>query len=110
MARPLRIEYPGAWYHVTCRGNERKPVFKDGADPGVIVGLNELVDKPVTMEGIARQVAAHFGIEEGDLHPRNGPFRLVKDSGKVSSSPMESGSSRPANKGKEDPKSFLNNE
>ena len=78
MARPLRIEYPGAWYHVTCRGNERKPVFKDDSALGAIVGLNELVDKPVTMEGIARQVAAHFGIEEGDLYPRNAPFRLAR--------------------------------
>ena len=28
MARPLRIEYPGAFYHVTSRGNERNDVFK----------------------------------------------------------------------------------
>jgi REP element-mobilizing transposase RayT len=27
MARPLRIEYPGALYHVTCRGNARGKVF-----------------------------------------------------------------------------------
>ncbi len=32
MARPLRIEYDGALYHVTSRGNERKPIFKDNAD------------------------------------------------------------------------------
>ena len=32
MARPLRIEYPGAVYHVTSRGNEKKPVFKDDRD------------------------------------------------------------------------------
>jgi len=32
MARPLRIEYPGALYHVTNRGNERKPIFKDDID------------------------------------------------------------------------------
>jgi putative transposase len=32
MARPLRIEYDGALYHVTSRGNERKPIFKDAAD------------------------------------------------------------------------------
>ena len=32
MARPIRIEYPGAFYHVTCRGNERKPIFRDDAD------------------------------------------------------------------------------
>lgn len=27
MARPLRIEYPGAFYHVIQRGNERKDIF-----------------------------------------------------------------------------------
>ncbi len=32
MARPLRIQYPGAFYHVTNRGNERKPIFKDDVD------------------------------------------------------------------------------
>ena len=32
MSRPLRIEYPGAVYHVTSRGNEKKPVFKDDND------------------------------------------------------------------------------
>ena len=32
MGRPLRIEYSGAWYHVTSRGNERKDVFKSRAD------------------------------------------------------------------------------
>ena len=32
MARSLRIEYPGAFYHVMSRGNDKKPVFveKDG--------------------------------------------------------------------------------
>jgi hypothetical protein len=29
MARPLRIEFPGAVYHVTSRGNERKAIFRD---------------------------------------------------------------------------------
>lgn len=32
MARPLRIQYPDAVYHVTCRGNERQAIFKDDAD------------------------------------------------------------------------------
>lgn len=32
MTRPLRIEYAGAVYHVTSRGNERKPVFKSDQD------------------------------------------------------------------------------
>ncbi|MCX6356712.1 MAG: transposase [Candidatus Aureabacteria bacterium] len=32
MARPLRIIYPGAWYHVTCRGNEKATIFRDDGD------------------------------------------------------------------------------
>ena len=32
MSRPLRIEYPGAYYHVTSRGNEQKDVFKSQRD------------------------------------------------------------------------------
>jgi REP element-mobilizing transposase RayT len=27
-----RIEYPGAVYHVTSRGNERKPIFRTDTD------------------------------------------------------------------------------
>jgi putative transposase len=32
VSRPLRIEYPGAFYHVTSRGNERKTVFQSNRD------------------------------------------------------------------------------
>ncbi|UFS72267.1 transposase [Geomonas sp. RF6] len=32
MSRALRMEYPGAFYHVTSRGNERKEVFKTQKD------------------------------------------------------------------------------
>lgn len=32
MARPLRLEHPGALWHVTARGNERGDVFRDDAD------------------------------------------------------------------------------
>ncbi len=32
MARPLRIQYPDAVYHVTCRGNERQAIYKDDTD------------------------------------------------------------------------------
>ena len=32
MGRSLRIEFPGAFYHVTSRGNERKAVFKSLRD------------------------------------------------------------------------------
>lgn len=32
MSRPLRIEYAGAVYHITSRGNERKAVFRSDQD------------------------------------------------------------------------------
>ncbi len=47
MARPLRIQYAGALYHVTARGNERRPVFRDD------------VDRDLWMGQLA-SVAAHF--------------------------------------------------
>jgi putative transposase len=32
MARPLRIDIPGALHHVTSRGNERRPIFRSNRD------------------------------------------------------------------------------
>jgi putative transposase len=32
MARPLRVEFENAAYHVTSRGNDRKEIFRDDAD------------------------------------------------------------------------------
>jgi putative transposase len=32
MTRQLRIQYPDAFYHVTCRGNERKEIFRNKED------------------------------------------------------------------------------
>ena len=32
VSRPLRIEYPGAFYHVTSRGNERGTIFQSNRD------------------------------------------------------------------------------
>ncbi|MFA9614315.1 MAG: transposase [Deltaproteobacteria bacterium] len=32
MARPIRIVYEGAVYHITIRGNERRPIFKNDED------------------------------------------------------------------------------
>jgi len=32
LARPLRIEFPNAFYHVTSRGNERKSIFQSDND------------------------------------------------------------------------------
>jgi putative transposase len=32
MPRPVRIEFPGAVYHVICRGNNRQAIFRDDQD------------------------------------------------------------------------------
>jgi REP element-mobilizing transposase RayT len=37
MARPLRIEFPGALYHVTGRGNARRPMVRDDRDRELFV-------------------------------------------------------------------------
>ncbi len=45
MARPLRIEYEGAVYHITSRGNERKPIFKDEKDQELFLNILGKVSK-----------------------------------------------------------------
>ena len=32
MTRPLRLEFPGATYHVTTRGDRREPIYRDDQD------------------------------------------------------------------------------
>jgi len=39
MARNIRIEYPGALYHVTTRGNAGEPVFRGDADRHCLLAL-----------------------------------------------------------------------
>jgi putative transposase len=38
MARPLRIQYPGAIYHVMNRGDRREPIFEDDKDRELVLG------------------------------------------------------------------------
>ena len=45
MARPLRIEFDGAVYHVTSRGKERKAVFKDDCDRELFLTTLAQVDQ-----------------------------------------------------------------
>lgn len=46
MARPLRVEFPDAAYHVMARGNERRPVFRDDVDRRrFLETLGEMVER-----------------------------------------------------------------
>ena len=40
MARPWRIEYEGAFYHVMSRGNERRPIFLDDEDRSTFLSFD----------------------------------------------------------------------
>lgn len=39
MARPLRVSFPGACYHIMARGNEQSIIFIDARDYGRFIGL-----------------------------------------------------------------------
>jgi putative transposase len=41
MARPLRIQYENAYYHVTCRGNARQDIFCTHLDRSTFLDLLE---------------------------------------------------------------------
>lgn len=41
MARPLRIQFENAYYHVTCRGNARQEIFTSDTDRSVSLDLLE---------------------------------------------------------------------
>ncbi|MBL6688933.1 MAG: transposase [Pseudomonadales bacterium] len=43
MSRPVRIEFPGAVYHVTSKGRDEQVVFKDKEDRGVFLNVVENV-------------------------------------------------------------------
>ncbi|TGU73894.1 hypothetical protein E4633_00005 [Geomonas terrae] len=43
MARPLRIEFPFAIYHVTSRGNARDDIFIDDSDRRTFLGTLQSV-------------------------------------------------------------------
>ena len=45
MARPIRIEYPGAVYHVTSRGNAGNKIFSDDQDREIFLPILAAVVK-----------------------------------------------------------------
>ena len=61
MARPLRIEYPGAYYHVINRGNNQEKILKNKAREVAIYIARD-------MTGITcKDLGEHFGGVSGAL-------------------------------------------
>ncbi len=48
MARPLRLEFHGALYHITARGNARQKIFLNEADRHLFL---DLLGKEITQQG-----------------------------------------------------------
>ena len=66
MPRQLRLEYPGAIYHVMNRGDRREPIFKDGFDRQRFLStLGEACEKTgwqvkaILEDGLAAVAAIH---------------------------------------------------
>ena len=49
MARPLRIQYPDAVYHVTCRGNEKQNIYRDDEDRKRFI---QVLNQSVNINGV----------------------------------------------------------
>ena len=43
MSRPPRIEFPGAIYHPTSRGDRREPIYRDEAERSTQIKINARV-------------------------------------------------------------------
>jgi hypothetical protein len=48
MARPFRLEFAGAFYHVTTRGDRQEPIFLADSDRRTFL---DLLNKAVTQQG-----------------------------------------------------------
>ena len=92
MARPLRITYPGAFYHVTPRGNERKVIFKSKRDRGKFLDYFESATQRYDAAILVfcllcnRESFTKFKIEKNSnrsrvmVKNRNNPFHICKKS------------------------------
>jgi REP element-mobilizing transposase RayT len=46
MARPLRLKFPGAVYHLTSRGNARQTMFFSGTDRAIFLDtLSQVISR-----------------------------------------------------------------
>jgi hypothetical protein len=64
MARKLRVQYPGAIYHVMNRGDHSETVFRDSQDPELFLAtLSEACTKTVKRaERMQEDALAHCAL------------------------------------------------
>jgi REP element-mobilizing transposase RayT len=76
MSRKLRIEYPGAMYHVMNRGDQREDIFRDDQDRQKF--LTTLGEACVKTEWQAGQEIERLGWDEDQLraHRKGHPSKV----------------------------------
>ena len=75
MARPLRIEFPGAVYHVTARGDRREPIFVDDDERHALLEVVALALSRVDAEALSYCLMGnHYHFV---LHTRQGNLSLL---------------------------------
>lgn len=74
MTRPLRIEYPGAAYHVMARGNARNLIYLDDTDRGHRSSLSRAWLFP---DGYGRREGAALLLSEQDNKPGLAIFKIA---------------------------------
>ena len=77
MARPIRIERAGGWYHLTARGNERRAIYRDHRDRQHFGELLVRLEAPVS-----RRICLH-------LTPRQWHVLDGRDGGQAVGSKLE---------------------
>src|SRR5262249_27893467 len=80
MARPLRLEFSGAVYHLTSRGNARQKIFfNDGRFKAILVKrdayLLELLRR-VSLKDLLKRIAVNAGLS-ADTLTRKGRLATV---------------------------------
>jgi hypothetical protein len=73
MARTLRVEYPGAIYHVMNRGDRREPIFKDDAEMDRAAAIHGKLDACVELHRNDDEMKAKVSIVRTD--PFTDPFQ-----------------------------------
>ncbi len=65
MARPLRIEYPGALYHLTSRGNRQEDIFVDDADREEFFVCPRLGGRTLRLATLRLELPGRVCVQEG---------------------------------------------
>ena len=89
MARALRVEYPGARYHVMCRGNQSRNIFQNQEDADLFIRcLGEMCVRNQTVSGalqmgnvatVSRGVGAVGAATSGSLVELKSAMSEIKD-------------------------------